>query len=418
MTDVGTLQDLSATRVNGARLWDRLMEMAKIGATPAGGCNRQALTDEDKAGRDLFCDWARAAGCEISVDQMGNIWARRPGTDATAAPVVSGSHLDTQPTGGKFDGVYGVLAALEVVDTLNDADIKTKHPIEVLVWTNEEGARFEPAMIGSGVYGGAFSLEQAHATIDKTGKSLGDELTRIGYLGDTPCAPKPIHASFEAHIEQGPILEAEDITVGVVRGVQGMRWFKAHLKGQPVHAGPTPMNMRKDPVRALGKLTTGIYEAAAQEGPDARATFGDILVSPGATNTVPETVVLSIDLRHPDEAIVDRLEAAMRDISKKASLETDVEIEIEDVWRSPAVQFDKDCVESVRSAANLLGIAKLEMVSGAGHDSVYLSRVAPTSMIFVPCKDGISHNEAEDADPAHLENGANVLLHAVLNMAM
>jgi N-carbamoyl-L-amino-acid hydrolase len=273
-------------------------------------------------------------------------------------------------------------------------------------------------MIGSGVYGGAFSLDEAHATLDKSGVSLGEELKRIGYLGEAPCAPKPIHASFEAHIEQGPILEAEDITVGVVRGVQGMRWFKAHLKGQPVHAGPTPMDMRKDPVRALGKLTTGIYEAAAKEGSDARATFGDIIVSPGATNTVPETVVLSIDLRHPDEAIVDRLEAAMREIARKVSIETDVDIEIEDVWRSPAVQFDETCISAVRDATAHLGIQKLEMVSGAGHDSVYLSRVAPTSMIFVPCKDGISHNEAEDADPKHLENGANVLLHAVLNIAL
>jgi len=418
MKDAATVRDSADIRVDGARLWSRLMEMAKIGATPAGGCNRQALTDEDKAGRDLFCDWAKKAGCEVDVDEMGNIWARRPGSDTDAAPVVSGSHLDTQPTGGKFDGVYGVLAALEVVETLNDANLTTKHPVEVLVWTNEEGARFEPAMIGSGVYGGAFSLEDAHATKDKEGKTLGGELDRIGYLGKTPCQPKPIHASFEAHIEQGPILEAEDITVGVVRGVQGMRWFKAHISGQPVHAGPTPMTMRKDPVKALGLLTTGLYEVVAGEGEDARATFGDIKVSPGVTNTVPETVILSIDLRHPDEAVVDRLEAAMKKIAEKAILETGVEIEIEDVWRSPAVQFDNDCISAVRSATEKLGIDKLEMVSGAGHDSVYLSRVAPTSMIFVPCKDGISHNEAEDADPAHLENGANVLLHAVLDRAL
>lgn len=418
MSEADNLSSVEKVRVNGDRLWARLMEMAKIGATPAGGCNRQALTDEDKEGRDLFCAWAKAAGCSICVDEMGNIWARRAGSAPDAAPVVSGSHLDTQPTGGKFDGVYGVLAALEVVETLNDANVETRHPVEILVWTNEEGARFEPAMIGSGVYGGAFSLSEAHAITDKSGKSLGEELKRIGYLGTAPCAPKPIHASFEAHIEQGPVLEAEDITVGVVRGVQGMRWFKAHMKGQPVHAGPTPMNMRKDPVRALGKLTTGIYESVANEGADARATFGDIIVSPGATNTVPETITLSIDLRHPDEAVVDRLENAMREIAKKASLETDVEIEIEDVWKSPAVQFDETCISAVRGAAEHLGIPKLEMVSGAGHDSVYLSRVAPTSMIFVPCKDGISHNEAEDADPAHLENGANVLLHAVLKTAL
>ena len=405
------------TDVNGSRLWNRLMEMAKIGATDKGGCNRQALTDLDKDGRDLFCAWARNAGCTIKIDQMGNIFARREGRNIESASVIAGSHLDTQPTGGKFDGVYGVLAALEVIETLNDHSIETDHPIEAVVWTNEEGARFSPAMIGSGVFCGEFEIEFAHKIEDKNGVQLGEELSRINYCGDASCAPFPIKAAFEAHIEQGPILEAEDKTIGVVTGVQGMRWFNIVISGEPVHAGPTPMNARKDPMNALSKIMTAIYEITSDYAPDSRATFGDVAATPGSRNTVPEVVTLAVDIRHPNEAMLDEIDHQMRTAIDKISTETKTSAIVETIWHSPAVEFDQGCISAVRAGVEKTGKDYMEMVSGAGHDSVYISRVAPTAMIFVPCKDGISHNEAEDAKPEHLETGANVLLNAIIELA-
>jgi len=404
-------------QVNGDRLWSRLMDMARIGATAAGGCNRQALTPEDKQGRDLFCEWARNAGCEIRVDTMGNIFARRPGTHPSAEPVISGSHLDTQPTGGKFDGVYGVLSALEVIESLNDHGIETEHPVEAVVWTNEEGARFAPAMIGSGVFCGEFDLNFAHAITDKDGKSLGDELKEIDYAGGEKCEPFPIKASYEVHIEQGPILEAKDKPVGIVTGVQGMRWFDIVLEGSPVHAGPTPMEMRRDPVKAMHKIISRIYDLTESRAPDSRATFGDILVSPGSRNTVPEQIKLAVDIRHPDENVLDLMEHEMRDAAKEEAEKADVQLSIDVIWKSPSVAFDQNCLIDIRQAVELLKMPHIEMISGAGHDSVYVSRVAPTAMIFVPCERGISHNEAENADPAHLTAGANVLLHSILNSA-
>ena len=407
----------SELRINGARLWDRLMEMAKIGATPAGGSNRQALTDLDREGRDLFCSWARNAGCSIEIDQMGNIFARRAGTDDKAAPVIAGSHLDTQPTGGKFDGVYGVLAALEVIETLNDSGTSTSRPVEAVVWTNEEGARFSPAMIGSGVLAGEFTLEYGHAATDKAGKSIGDELRRIGYAGERPCKPFPIHAAFEAHIEQGPILEANNKTIGVVGGVQGMRWYDVIINGDAVHAGPTPMDQRKDPFRALHSILAGLYEMADRYAPQSRVTFGDIKAEPGSRNTVPERLTLAVDLRHPNEKILEEMEGEFRAIVAGSIAAANVEGSVRVEWQSPAVEFDSGCINAVRTAAQTLGYPYLEIVSGAGHDSVYLSRIAPTSMIFVPCKDGISHNEAESAEPADLAAGADILLHAILERA-
>ncbi len=394
------------------------MSMAEIGATAKGGCNRQALTDEDKMGRDLFCEWSRNAGCSIRFDQMGNIFARRAGSDFDASPVIAGSHLDTQPTGGKFDGVYGVLAALEVIETLNDNDVETQHPVEAIVWTNEEGARFAPAMIGSGVYSGEFELEFAHDIQDKSGLTLGGELQRIGYAGDNPCAPSAVQAAFEAHIEQGPILEAQDKTIGVVTGVQGMRWFDINLVGEPVHAGPTPMEMRKDPIRALQVIIGEVYKIADRFAPQSRATFGDLNLTPGSRNTVPENVTLAVDIRNPDDDKLDQMEEQMMAAIEKAASDAGVACSVDTIWRSPAVNFNDDCINAVRTGVETLGIDAIEMVSGAGHDSVYLSRVAPTSMIFVPCRDGISHNEAEDAQPEHLEAGTNVLLHAILERAL
>ena len=407
----------SKLRINGERLWDRIMEMARIGATKDGGSNRQALTDLDREGRDLFCSWARNAGCSIEIDQMGNIFARREGTDRDASPVLAGSHLDTQPTGGKFDGVYGVLAALEVIETLNDSNTPTSRPVEIVVWTNEEGARFSPAMIGSGVLAGEFSLEYGHAATDKAGKSIGDELRRIGYSGEKPCKPFPIHAAFEAHIEQGPILEATEKTIGVVTGVQGMRWYDVVISGDAVHAGPTPMDQRRDPFRALHSIVAELYEMADRYAPQSRVTFGDIKAEPGARNTVPERLTLAVDLRHPTETTLEQMEEEFRAIVERSAARANVEGSVRVEWQSPAVEFNSECVAAVRTAAQNLEYPYLEIVSGAGHDSVYLSRIAATSMIFVPCKDGISHNEAESAEPGDLAAGANVLLHAIMDRA-
>jgi len=412
--NTGTTSDL---RVNGQRLWDSLMEMARIGATAKGGCNRQALTDLDKQGRDLFVQWCEDAGCNVTFDEVGNIFAQRPGKNPDLPPVITGSHLDTQPTGGKFDGVYGVLAGLEVVRSLNDAGIETEAPLEVAVWTNEEGARFSPAMIGSGVWAGEFDLDYAYAREDKEGNTFGAELQRIGYKGDIPAKPRPLAAAFEVHIEQGPILEAEEKTIGVLSGVQGMYWYDLTLTGQPCHAGPSPMEGRRDPFMGLHRILDQLYRLAEEHAPWARATFGDIRVEPGSRNTVPEKLVLAVDLRHPDQKILDQMDQRFRQIAAAVAEETGLKHDIRDEWRSPAVAFDPKCVEAVRSAVAELGYSNKEMVSGAGHDSVYISRVAPTSMIFVPCEKGLSHNEAENAEPEDLEAGANVLLHAMLNMA-
>ncbi|WP_334078360.1 Zn-dependent hydrolase [Microbulbifer sp. M83] len=411
------MTDNSKIRVDGQRLWDSLMAMAAIGATDKGGCNRQALTDLDKQGRDLFVQWCRDAGCSVDIDSMGNIFARRPGSNPDLPPVLTGSHLDTQPTGGKFDGVYGVLAGLEVMRALNDAGIETAAPLEVAVWTNEEGARFSPAMIGSGVWSGNFEQDYAYARTDKEGKAFGDELQRIGYRGPTPARARPLTAAFEVHIEQGPILEAEEKQIGVLSGVQGMYWYDLTLTGQPCHAGPSPMEGRRDPFMALHRVLDRLYRLAEEFAPWARVTFGDIRAEPGSRNTVPEKLVLAVDLRHPEQEVLDEIDRRFREITAEIAADTGVEAEIRDEWRSPAVAFAPPCVEAVRAAVAELGYSNKEMVSGAGHDSVYVSRVAPTGMIFVPCEKGLSHNEAENAEPADLEAGANVLLHAMLKMA-
>ncbi|SDZ93130.1 Zn-dependent hydrolase [Microbulbifer marinus] len=407
----------SNLRVNGQRLWDSLMEMATIGATAKGGCNRQALTDLDRDGRDLFVRWCREAGCSIDIDAMGNIFVRRPGRNPDLPPVLTGSHLDTQPTGGRFDGVYGVLAGLEVIRSLNDAGIETEAPLEVAVWTNEEGARFSPAMIGSGVWSGEFDLDYAYGRTDKDGKTFGDELQRIGYRGETEARARPLAAAFEVHIEQGPILEQEQKQIGVLSGVQGMHWYDLTLTGQPCHAGPSPMEGRRDPFMALHRILEQLYRLAEDHGPWARVTFGDIRAEPGSRNTVPEQLVLAVDLRHPDQQVLNAMDHSFREIAAAAAVEVGVEASIRDEWRSPAVAFAPQCVAAVRESVTELGYSNKEMVSGAGHDSVYISRVAPTGMIFVPCEKGLSHNEAENAQPEDLEAGANVLLHAMLKIA-
>ena len=404
-------------KVNGARLWDSLMQMSKIGATEKGGCNRQALTDLDKQARDLWVQWAREADCDIRIDQMGNIFARREGLNNQLPVVMTGSHIDTQPTGGKFDGVYGVLAGLEIIRSLNDQNIETRAPIEAIIWTNEEGARFSPAMIGSGVWCGEFSLDYGHNRTDKAGKTIQQELLRIDYLGNTACAPYPVKGFIELHIEQGPILENEHLQIGVLTGVQGMNWYDLTIRGQPVHAGPTPMEGRQDPFVGLHNIVRELYAMTAKFAPWSRVTFGDIKALPGARNTVPEELILAVDLRHPEKSVLAEMDIRFREIVDKECALARLEYCIDIEWQSPAVVFNSDCITAVRRATQELGYSNKDMVSGAGHDAVYVSRVAPTSMIFIPCEKGISHNEAENAKPEDIEAGCNVLLNAILELA-
>lgn len=412
MTETAT-----SPRINGTRLWDRLQAMADHGATVNGGCNRQALTDTDRAGRDLFLDWCREAGCTIRIDAIGNIFARRAGIDADAAPVLTGSHLDTQPTGGKYDGVYGVLAGLEVIETLNDGDIHTRHPLEVVVWTNEEGCRFDTAMMGSAVWSGGMPLADACALTDREGRNVGDELERIGYRGDEPAEPFPVHAAFELHIEQGPVLEAESLEIGVVTGVQHMSRHRVLINGVATHAGPTPMAMRRDPMMALATLLPALFALAAEQGPDARVTCGFVQARPGSSNTVPEQVELTVDIRHPELPRYRALEAGLETAVREACDRYQLDGRVSRFWEAPGVTFDPDCVGAVAAAVEALGYSHREMVSGAGHDACNLARVAPTSMIFIPCEGGISHNEAEAITPTQAEHGANVLLLAMLERA-
>ena len=404
-------------RVNGDRLWESLMQMAQIGATAKGGVCRLALTDLDKESRDLLTKWCSAEGCGRQVDPMGNLFFRRSGKSADGRPVGSGSHLDSQPTGGKFDGVYGVLAALEVIRTLNDSGIETVLPVELVVWTNEEGSRFPPAMIGSAVYAGVFDLPYGHSRADLDGKTMGEELERIGYLGDTLPDDHRFSAFFETHIEQGPILEMLDKPVGVVTGVQGSCWYDVTIVGEETHAGPTPMEKRRDALRGATELASQLYPIAKNSGFDARLTIGEFRVYPGSRNTVPSRVEFSIDMRHPNITEFDRLDQQLKDTVGLFDSASNLQVQINRIWRSPPIQFEGECIDVVRNSASTCGYDFNEMVSGAGHDSVNISRVAPTSMIFIPCDGGVSHNEAENTTKEFAEAGANVLLHSILARA-
>ncbi len=410
-------QDTSALRVNGRRLWDSIMAMAEVGPGQHGGSCRLALSDADREGRDLFVGWCREIGCSIEIDDMGNIFARRPGRDAARAPVVAGSHLDTQPHGGRFDGIYGVLAGLEVLRTLHEQNVTTAAPLEVVVWTNEEGARFAPAMIASGVYAGLFDKEFAWSRSDSDGRTLADELRRIGYFGDVTCGEHPIGALFEAHIEQGPILEAEDKTIGVVVGGQGIRWYDLRLRGRDSHAGSTPMKGRRDALLAAAEIVMAVQGLALDYAPDAVGTVGEMKVMPNSRNTIPGEVFLTIDIRNPDREVLGTMAEHLREIVAKCAGRHGVDFELDEIWDKPPIEFDPDCVSAVESAARELDYSYRRIVSGAGHDACQVCEVAPTSMIFVPCAGGLSHNEAESAEPRDLEAGANVLLHAMLALA-
>ena len=403
--------------INGPRLWDALMEMAEIGATPKGGCNRQALTGLDKQGRDLFAGWCKAAGCSVSVDAIGNMFARREGTDPELPPVMFGSHLDTQPTGGKFDGVLGVLAALEVVRSLNDLNIQTRHPIEIVNWTNEEGSRFAPSMTASGVFAGAFTLDFARAITDFDGKSMGEELDRIGYAGNQPVGGRPVHAFFELHIEQGPILEEDGTDIGIVTAAQGQRWYEINITGQDSHAGSTPMERRKDALLGAARLIDGVNRIGRMMMPEGRATCGVITVTPASRNVIPGSAFLTAEFRHPDESSLEMMSRSLANMTVDVSRELGLTIDVKQITKFPAQAFDEGCLQAVRNAAKIHGLSYHDIISGAGHDAVYMARACPAAMIFVPCVGGISHNEAEDCKPQWVTNGANVLLHAVLEKA-
>ncbi len=405
-------------RINGLRLWGSLMDLAKIGATEKGGVRRLALTDLDRQGRDLVTGWCRDAGMTVTVDKVGNIFARRPGSDPARGPVISGSHIDTQPSGGRFDGNYGVLAALEVVRTLNDQGLQTAAPVEVAIWTNEEGTRFQPVMMGSGVFAGVFDLADVLARKDLDGLSVGAELTRIGYAGDLACGGRPVGAYFEAHIEQGPVLEDTRNTIGVVTGVMGLRWYDVVVTGQDSHAGPTPMHLRRDALLAAARVIEAVNRIAHEHAPNGRGTVGFIQCKPNSRNVVPGEVRFSVDLRHAQTPDLDAMEATLRGTCAKVATDTGVSIDVTLNSSFATTAFDPACIDAVRAGAGRLGYRHMDIVSGAGHDAVYLARVAPTAMIFVPCEGGISHNEIENATPEDLEAGCNVLLHAMLGRAL
>jgi N-carbamoyl-L-amino-acid hydrolase len=403
--------------VNSERLWARIMEMAQIGATEQGGSCRVALTEEDRRGRDLFIRWCEARGCQISIDRMGNIFARRAGSDPQRDPIACGSHLDTQPHGGKFDGVYGVLAGLEVIETLDDHGIRTEAPLEVCVWTNEEGSRFAPPMVASGVFGGSYDLDYGLGRVDAEGVSLGEALERIGYAGELPCGGRSFGAFIEAHIEQGPILERSGNMIGVVTGVQGTRWYRITFKGQDAHTGSTPMPGRRDALLGAARTITAVRSIALAHEPAAVATVGRIDNSPNSHNTISGEATLSVDMRHPSEEVLEAMEQALRRSAESAAREEGLEVEVTRIVNTPPIRFAERCIDAVGVAASELGYEHQRMISGAGHDACHISRVAPTAMIFVPCAGGLSDNEAESAQLSDLAAGANVLLHAVLKLA-
>lgn len=404
-------------KINKERLWDSLMEMAKIGPGIAGGNNRQTLTDEDAEGRALFQKWCEAEGMTMGVDTMGNMFMTREGTDPDALPVYMGSHLDTQPTGGKYDGVLGVLGALEAVRTMNDLDIKTKHPIVIANWSNEEGTRFAPAMLASGVFAGIHTQDWAYDRVDAKGKRFGDELERIGWKGDEPVGARKMHAMLELHIEQGPILEAEGKDIGVVTHGQGLRWIQCTVTGKESHTGSTPMPMRKNAGRGLARVTELVHEIAMKHQPNAVGAIGHIDVYPNSRNIIPGKVVFTVDLRSHLPEIIDAMLDEFYEKAPKLCEDIGVSLETEVVGQFDPPAFDEGLVTSIRNAAETLGYSHMDIVSGAGHDACWINDVAPTAMIMCPCVDGLSHNEAEEISLEWAAAGTDVLLHAALETA-
>ena len=404
-------------KINGDRLWETIMEMAKIGPGIAGGNNRQTLTDEDAKGRALFQKWCDEANLSMGIDKMGTMFARREGTDPDALPVYVGSHLDTQPTGGKYDGILGVLGGLELIRSLDDMNIKTKHPIVLVNWTNEEGTRFAPPMMASGVFAGVHTLDWAYAKEDSDGKKFGDELKRIGWIGDEEVGSRKMKAFFELHIEQGPILESEGKDIGVVSRGQGLNWLQVTLTGRESHTGSTPMPMRQNAGLGMAKITSLVHEIAMSHQPDAVGAVGHCDVYPNSRNIIPGKVVFTIDFRSPSFDTQDDMERRLHEGAKEICNNLDLELEIEKVGHFDPVTFDEGCVSTIRRAAERLGYSHRDIISGAGHDACWINKVAPTAMVMCPCVDGLSHNEAEDISQDWAVAGSNVLFHAVLETA-
>ena len=404
-------------KINGDRLWETIMEMAKIGPGIAGGNNRQTLTDEDAKGRALFQRWCDEANLSMGIDKMGTMFARREGTDPDALPVYVGSHLDTQPTGGKYDGILGVLGGLELIRSLDDMNIKTKHPIVLVNWTNEEGTRFAPPMMASGVFAGVHTLDWAYAKEDSDGKKFGDELKRIGWIGDEEVGSRKMKAFFELHIEQGPILESEGKDIGVVSRGQGLNWLQVTLTGRESHTGSTPMPMRRNAGLGMAKITSLVHEIAMSHQPDAVGAVGHCDVYPNSRNIIPGKVVFTIDFRSPSFDTQDDMERRLHEGAKEICNSLELELEIEKVGHFDPVTFDEGCVSTIRRAAERLGYSHRDIISGAGHDACWINKVAPTAMVMCPCVDGLSHNEAEDISQDWAVAGSNVLFHAVLETA-
>ncbi|QZY97586.1 Zn-dependent hydrolase [Pantoea dispersa] len=403
----------SSVRIDGARLWQMLQTFSTFGATPGGGVTRLALSEEDRQGRDTLQGWARQAGFDCEVDELGNMFMRRRGRHPELPAVLIGSHADSQPLGGNYDGIYGVLAGLEVLYTFNDAHIETERDILLVNWTNEEGARFAPAMLASGVWAGVFSRDYALGRRDRDGVSLGEALDRIGYAGERQACAQPLHACYELHIEQGPILEAEGIAAGVVHAALGQRWFDVIIQGFAAHAGTTPMDLRRDALCGFAELALAVEKIGKQYGDDGRATVGMAQITPGSRNVVPGAVLCSVEFRHPELPALDEMEAqlmlALEDVRQRK-----LEPSVEKILDYPPVNFDPGCIARIEKATRSLGYSQRRMVSGAGHDACYINRVAPTAMIFIPCVKGISHNEEESISPRWAQEGANVLLATLL----
>lgn len=405
---------MNKLQVKGQRLWNTIMETARFGGTDKGGVCRLTLSDADRQVRDWFVEECESVGCTVGIDEMGSIFARRSGKENALPPIAIGSHLDTQPSGGKFDGIAGILSGLEVLRTLNDAGYTTTAPLELIDWTNEEGSRFTPPMLASGVFAGVFERDFAYAVEDRDDKKFVAELERIGYRGSSKCGDHKLDAYFELHIEQGPVLEAENKMIGVVTGMQGQKWYEVTVTGQEAHAGSTPMRLRHDAMVACARMVEAIHKIALNHAPLAVATVGLVVVRPNSRNVIPGSVFFTVDLRHPDDDVLLQMDRELRKKVATIAKEADVEARRVNNWNAASMEFNPECINQVRHAANKLGYSHRDMISGAGHDAVYIARVAPTGMIFIPCEGGISHNELENTKPEYVAAGANVLLHTVM----
>lgn len=400
--------------INAERLWANIVETGQYGATAKGGLTRLTLSKEDVAARDWLKARCEALGLKVSIDDMGNMFALRAGRDNSRLPIAIGSHLDTQPTGGRFDGILGVLAGLEAIETLIEQGIQTQSPLLLINWTNEEGSRFAPAMISSGVYAGVLDKATVYATQDRDGVSFEQALKDSGYMGAEPVGQQRFAAHFELHIEQGPILEDLDIPIGVVQGSQAVRWHEVTLEGKRAHTGTTPMHLRKNALLGAARLVARINDIALEHAPLAVGTVGMLEVKPNSRNVIPGTVFFTVDLRHPDDAVVEIMNEKFMQALSEVTDEVGLSYALKTVWNSPAQPFDAACIEAVREGAAAAGLKTHDIISGAGHDAVYVARVAPSTMIFVKSVDGLSHNEAEYTSPEDCAHGAQVLLNAVL----